>query len=100
MSKKTELPDKNEGLRWLMKELRANSADKPKQTKFESLLLDEISFQQKRRWNFLRSLSEAGITPDDIFGCRCVPGPVLLDIANDLRDFERNQSLRPCWLWG
>jgi hypothetical protein len=86
MSKKAQLPDK--------------STDK---SAFERLLLDEISFQQKRRVSFLKSLVDAKITSGsiashpDIWG---VPEPVVNDVANDLRDFERNQQLRTCWLWG
>ncbi len=99
MVKKTQLPDKS-----------ADSAEKSAGELLERLLWDEISFQQKRRVSFLQSLVDAKVTPGDITsipggalralkGHRGVPFPVMNDIANDLRDFERNQPLRPCWLW-
>ena len=87
MGKKAELPDK--------------SADTGGQL-FERLLRDEVTFQQKRRISFLQSLVDAKVTSGSIAshpGVRGIPFPVINDIANDLRDFERNQQLRPCWLW-
>jgi hypothetical protein len=87
MGKKAELPDK--------------SADTGGQL-FERLLRDEVAFQQKRRISFLQSLVDAKVTSGSIAshpGVRGIPFPVINDIANDLRDFERNQQLRPCWLW-
>jgi len=70
---------------------------------FERLLQNEVAFQQKRRISFLQSPVDAKVTSGSIAshpGIRGVPEPVMTDIANDLRDFERNQPLRTCWLWG